>query len=111
MKPLKAVFAPEALQDLANLSDFIVEASGFSAALRYLKRIEARCHRISAAPRAGKSRDDLAPGLRIVTFERRAVIAYRIVEERVQIVGVFYGGRDYEALLRASDDDAEARQS
>jgi toxin ParE1/3/4 len=45
-----------------------------------------------------RPRDDLAPGLRTVPFERSAVIAYIVEGGAVQITNIFYGGRDYEAL-------------
>ena len=60
---------------------------------------QARALRIGDAPHGGRSRDDLAPGLRTVPFEASAVIAYR-VGAAVEIANVFYGGRDYEALYR-----------
>lgn len=53
------------------------------------------------------SRDDLAPGLRIVPFEHSAVIAYHVADA-VEIVNTFYGGRNYEALFRVGDDGDEA---
>jgi len=33
-------------------------------------------------------------------FERKAVIAYRITNDAVEVTNVHYGGRDNEALLR-----------
>nr|WP_260682893.1 type II toxin-antitoxin system RelE/ParE family toxin [Rhizobium laguerreae] len=65
-----------------------------------------RCRKIGDAPNGGRPRDDLAPGLRTVPFEHSAVIAYHVTDA-VEIVNVFYGGRDYEALLRAGDDEDE----
>lgn len=41
--------------------------------------------------------------LRTVPFERSAVIAYVIDQDMVRIVNIFYGGRDFEALLREVD--------
>jgi toxin ParE1/3/4 len=70
-------------------------------------RIIERCQRIGIVPHGGRSRDDLAAGLRTVPFERRAVIDYRVTDEIVEITNVFYGGRDYEALYRGrpAEDD------
>ncbi len=45
-------------------------------------------------------RDDLIPGLRIVPFERSAVIAYVVDADVVRIISIFYGRRDFETLLR-----------
>lgn len=53
------------------------------------------------APLRGTPRDDIKPGLRIVGFERRAVIAFRVKRSEVVIVRIFYGGRDYERILRS----------
>jgi plasmid stabilization system protein ParE len=39
------------------------------------------------------------PGLRITNYRKRAVIAFSVDAEQVSIIGVFYGGQDYEAIL------------
>jgi plasmid stabilization system protein ParE len=51
-------------------------------------------------PLRGASRDDLGPGVRLLGFERRVAIAYAVEDDEVVILGVFYGGRDFEAILR-----------
>ncbi len=33
------------------------------------------------------------------------MIAYLVEDDRVRITNIFYGGKDYEALYRRSDDD------
>jgi hypothetical protein len=45
-------------------------------------------------------RDDILPGLRVVGFERRVTIAFLITADAVLIEGVFYGGRDFDAILQ-----------
>lgn len=72
-----------------------------------MTRIIERCRRIGIAPFGGRPRDDLAAGLRTVPCERRAVIAYRVIDDIVEVTNVFYGGRDYEALYRGrpAEDD------
>lgn len=52
----------------------------------------------------GVAREDLRPGLRTIGFRRRVVIAFSVTDATVEVHGVFYGGRDYETLLR---DDAD----
>ncbi|MDU0307577.1 type II toxin-antitoxin system RelE/ParE family toxin [Rhizobium sp. 25PS6] len=108
MRRAKVINRPEALSDLrqiyidiADMSRSHVIANGF------VKRLMARCHKIGDAPNGGRPRDDLAPGLRTVPFEHCAVIAYHVTDA-VEIVNVFYGGRDYEALFRARDDEDES---
>ena len=57
-------------------------------------------------PHRGTRRDDLLPGLRIVPFKRRTAIAFTIDDDArtVRILRVFYGGQDYEAVMRAPCD-------
>lgn len=52
----------------------------------------------------GVARDDLLTGLRITHIRERAIIAYLLETEVVSIVGVFYGGQDYEAVVAANDE-------
>jgi toxin ParE1/3/4 len=54
---------------------------------------------LTAFPHRGRTRDDLRPGLRTIGFRRRVVIAFAVFEDAVTVVGIFYGGRDYEAIL------------
>lgn len=68
-------FSPEALGDLIDLYDFIAERDGEERAIGYIDRIEECCRSLSVFPNRGTARDDLRPGLRILGFERRAVIA------------------------------------
>lgn len=44
--------------------------------------------------------------LRTVPFERSAVIAY-LVSDSVEILNVFYGGKDYEALYQGRADEGD----
>jgi hypothetical protein len=45
------------------------------------------------------------PGLRVTNYKKRAVIAFDVVADRVSIIGVFYGGQDYESLLQSDEDE------
>ena len=51
-------------------------------------------------PLRGTQRDDLLPGLRVTGFERRVTIAFVVTADAVLIEGIFYGGRDFEAVFR-----------
>ena len=50
-------------------------------------------------PDRGTRRDDLRPGLRVLGFERRAVIAFQITATTVTILRILYGGRDLETVF------------
>ena len=47
----------------------------------------------------GAPRDDLRPGLRMLSFRRRVTIAYRIKANVVTILELFYPGQDFEKIV------------
>jgi toxin ParE1/3/4 len=77
MKP-RIVFTPEARDDLNELFDYIVEHDSAERAMTYLERIEKACMSLQTLPNRGVLREDLRPGLRVVGFERRVLIAFRV---------------------------------
>ena len=111
MPRLRVLYRPEAYADLEDIFRFVLRIGGNQiTAERFVRRIKARCDKIGILPFGGRSRDDLAPGLRTVPFERRAIIVYKVEPNCVRIVNVFYGGRDYEAFylgLSSDGDDTE----
>ena len=92
-------FSPEALGDLIDLYDYIAARDGAERAIGYIDRIEECCRSLSVFPDRGTRRDDLRPGLRILGFERRAVIALHITADTVTILRILYGGRDVESAF------------
>jgi toxin ParE1/3/4 len=100
----KVFFRPRAEADLIALYRYVAETSGLSIAGGYIDRIEAACMRLTTFPNRGRKRDDLAPGLRTIAFERRVTIAYRVLKTRVEIVTIAYAGRDFESDLRSDED-------
>lgn len=101
MERLKVTIRREARADLATIYQYILEVSKSRRIARsFTLRIRDRCLKIGDAPRGGHPRNDLAPGLRTVPFAKSVVIAYKVEAERVRIINIFYGGRDFEALYR-----------
>lgn len=99
------VYSPRAREQLADLYRWIADQSGFlSRAEDYVSAIVDYCDGLADFPFIGLVRDDLRPGLRTVGFRRRAVIAFAVHESAVEIHGVYYGGRDYAALIAADND-------
>ncbi len=101
----RVVFSPEALEQLAELYRYIAKAASPDVAAQYTVAIVSYCESLDAFPLRGSQRDDVRPGLRITNYKKRAVIAFDVDTEVVSIIGVFYGGQDYETVLR--DDDTE----
>ena len=96
---LSVVFTTEAEDQLVELDRYIVGAGSVEVAARHTEAIVAFCEELAAFPHRGSARDDIRSGLRIIGFKRRVVIAFAVLDQTVAIIGVFYGGRDYEALL------------
>lgn len=89
----RITFRPGARSDLFALYDYIAERAGLAAASGYLDRIEAACLSLRDFPERGTQRHDIVPGLRTIGFERRTLIAFRIVGDTVEIVAVLHAGR------------------
>lgn len=101
MMPPELRFRPTALADLEAIFRSVLQISASPiVARRYIERIRARCRHIATLPLAGRPREDLAPGLRSVAFERRIVILYRVIKDSIEITNIFHGARDYAALYR-----------
>jgi plasmid stabilization system protein ParE len=96
----RVVFSPEAQKQLAELFDYIAGAASPHVAARYTEAIVSYCESLCTFPLRGTRRDDVRPGLRITNYKKRTAIAFNVNVEVVSIVGVFYGGQDYEAILR-----------
>ncbi len=104
MRELPVVLRAGALADLTGIADYLIEqGASETTALGFVDRIEARCKRIGGVPEGGPARPDLGDGIRIAPFERSVVILYCVTAAAVKIVRVYYGGRNYEALLREKD--------
>lgn len=95
----RTVFTPEAEQHLVDLYRYIAADGYPEAAARFTDSIVAFCEDIATLPLQGKARDDIRPGLRIIGYRRRVVIAFLVLGKVFVIVGIFYGRRDYEAVL------------
>lgn len=100
----RVVFAPEAVAQVEGLSRFIALAAGPAVASRYTNAIVTYCEGLQTFPLRGTRRDDIRPGLRITNYKKRAVIAFTVEADRVSIIGVYYGGQNYEQVLRWDDE-------
>lgn len=99
------VYSARTKQQFSDLYLWIAEQSGFpDRAEGYVSAIFDYCDNLADFPFRGIARDDLRPGLRTLGFRRRAVIAFAVHEHTVEILGVYYGGQDYESLLATETD-------
>lgn len=96
------VFTPEARDDLLGLYDYIADRGGPERAARYIGRIEKLCMSLGRLPERGTLRHDLRPGLRVIVFQKRVAIAFRVNVEAVAILRILYGGRSLEGAFPAA---------
>jgi toxin ParE1/3/4 len=101
----RLAFTPEAQEQLAALYRYIAEHNAPEVAERYTSAIVSYCESLVILPHRGTRRDDVRPGLRITHHKKRTVIAFTVDEEQVSIVGIFYGGRNYESALQIEPDE------
>lgn len=99
-------FTPEAEEQLAALYRYIAAAASPVVAERYTSAIITHCEGMHTVPNRGTRRDDVRPGLRITNYKRRTVIAFAVDDAalRVTIIGIYYGGQDYEAAFQLDED-------
>jgi len=94
---------PDVLSDYVAISEHIVRWTG-DVALgdRTVDAIRDFIKTLGSFPHRGAPRDDLRPGLRLIPFGKRTVIAFEIDDDAgtVTILRVFYGGQDYAAVIR-----------
>ena len=99
----RVLFSPEAEEQLVALYHYIAEAASPEIAARYTEGIVNYCNSLQVSPHRGMMRNDIRPGLRVTNYKKRTVIAYAVAADSVAILGVFYGGQDYETILEAME--------
>lgn len=93
------VFTPEAEAQLVELYDYIAAEASPNIAARFTDGIVSYCESLSTFPNRGNRREDIRPGLRVTNYRRRVAIAFHVEGDQVNIIGIFYGGQDYESAL------------
>lgn len=105
----QVTFSPEADEQLSALYDHIAETASPEIAFRFTNAIVTHCESLNTFPIRGIVRDDVRPGLRITNYKKRTVIAFFVDMEskEIFIIGLFYGGQDYETILQGDIDNSE----
>ena len=88
-------FSPHALKQLERIYCYVAGKSSPVTALRFVSSIKDHCQTLSLIPYRGVPRDDIWPGLRLIGFQQSINIVFKITEESIIIVGIYYGGQNY----------------
>ena len=86
---------PQAEADILEIWDFIAEDSVAAADL-WVDRLDAKFELWATQPMMGRPRDELAQGLRSLTFGRY-VVFFEPMLEGIDVIRVLHGSRDLEA--------------
>jgi len=90
---VRILFHPLADGDLEAIYHFIAKDSP-GRAIAFVRRLRKFCFSLDEMPLRGRRRDDLAAGVRTITFERRVVVAYRVSNDDLTVLRLVYAGRD-----------------
>lgn len=95
MKRYTIVWRPSARTDLRALYERIAARADPDTAFAYTSRIEDHAAALAEFPERGTPRDDLVPGLRTTTYQRRTIIAYRVTDGEVEVLRLVHAGQDW----------------
>jgi toxin ParE1/3/4 len=91
-----------ALGEIQEISEYLAKTYGFSQSERFLKKLNAQFFRIVQFPKMGKPRDEILPGLRMLSVDRYLVL-YVVLGDDVEILRVVSGFRDLSKLFTTED--------
>ena len=88
---------PRAADDLIEIWDYIADDS-VTRADAFIDDVDAKFRLLAEQPMLGRSREELAPGLRSFPFGRY-VIFYEVIPDGIAIARVLHGARDLGPLF------------
>ena len=98
----RIVLSPGAIRQLKAIEGYLSAATSDDRAAQFVDGIVDQCNSFADFSFRSTPRDDLRPDIRTTVYRRRVVIAYSVEVTTVTILGVFYGGQDFESALRAA---------
>jgi len=99
---------PAAEQDLFEIGLYIAQDSPVNAD-RFVLAIERECQKLADSPFVlGRRCEGLDPALRRYNYKKYAII-YRPVSDGIELVGVFHGSRELEAMFERLNERAASR--
>lgn len=88
---------PLAEADILEIWDYIADDNP-AAADRWVDQLDERFRMLATRPMMGRSRNELAPGVRSFPFGRY-VVFYVPLDDGIDVVRVLHGARDIDAVF------------
>jgi toxin ParE1/3/4 len=98
------IWSPEARADLSEIWDYYARRADRHRADKIVREIGDASRVIEDHPFAGRTREEVRPGLRSITA-RPYVIFYRMADDVAEIVRVLHGGRDLDDIFAKAPTD------
>ncbi|KPF82844.1 hypothetical protein IP70_20675 [alpha proteobacterium AAP38] len=87
------IFSVQARRDIKALARLIEHDQGAAVALSYIQRLRACCFSLQTFPKRGHFLDDANGNVRVIGFERRVSIHFRVTDAEVVIARLLYAVR------------------
>jgi toxin ParE1/3/4 len=100
-----ALWSPEALDDRERIWDYYVGIAGKNTAEKIVREIGEVIALIEDHPFAGRSRNEVRPGLRSFAANPH-IVFYRVVNDTPEIVRVLDGRQDIEERFAAGEGES-----
>ena len=99
MKTYRVLYSPLSESQLEDLYRGILATSGRPRAERVVGALVQTCDELRHFPFRGRPRDDLRPGVRVITYRRWATIVFAVGDEWVRILAIYTRGRDVASAI------------
>jgi toxin ParE1/3/4 len=91
-------WSSDARSDLSDIWDYYFKVAGRHTADRVVRGISDACRIVENHPFAGRTRDEVRPGLRSITTSPH-VVFYRVRDDVAEIIRVLDGRRDLDDIF------------
>ncbi|WP_420799093.1 type II toxin-antitoxin system RelE/ParE family toxin [Nesterenkonia muleiensis] len=89
-----------AIADLQHRWEYLEDVAGPEIADSDHFKIIDFCQTLLSTAKSRPERGDIAPGCRLAFHDKRIAVAYRVIGDNVEVVGVYSSRQDYEIRLR-----------
>lgn len=97
----KLHFTDLAIADLQRRWECLDEVAGPEIADSDHFKIVDFCQTLLSTAESRSVRQDIAAGCRLAFYDKRIVVAYRVIRGHVEVVAVYSSRQDYESRLQA----------